>query len=162
MTNIKMKEDELVCAKVFLDYLAKNYEGKYTARTNSAEDTCDPDVDVYAESDSSGDILKLQVKMIDRECMPNSVFRGKYPNQVFVRDRDEVPWIRRELERCNKHYSDDVKKDMVLLLWTEYGGEMNVEYAGKLFSEYYQLYFKGIYFIDMESRCVIDIKRLEI
>ena len=161
MTNIKMKEDELVCAKIFLNYLAKNYGVEYTARTNSTEDTCDQWVDVYADPDSGGDILKMQAKMIDREFMLKGIFLNKNPTQILVRDLETEEWIKREIEKCDKHYSSDVKKDTVLLLWTPYGGEMNVEYAEKLFLEYNRRRFKGIYFVDIKSECVIKIKKIE-
>jgi len=149
------KEEEMKYAKFFLsDFNLKN-KADYIAIPN--DETNDAEVDVLGESETYRQ-LKIQVKNIDTEYMSSFMDRVKEASEspdgvskVHSRRFDIVELIEKGIEKCVNKYGPKVRSEMVLLFAVYHGGELNKDYAQKVFLQYRLKRFKGIYLVDLPN-----------
>ena len=153
------KKEELKSATFFIKWLNKNYNFDYEIFPNNDEDNANSEIDIYAKSkfnkfqrlnfqtvESEGKLMKRQadLRKISKKTGKNIVMGG-------VIDLDSEKWIKEVILKKEKHYPEEIKKTLILLIQKDLGPTFNKEYFKRKFSEYTSFSFRGIYLVHFPS-----------
>lgn len=148
------KYEESKYAKFFIDRLNLRYGLDYKIAPNEKEGKLDSDVDVYAVSDTRP---TLNIQLITREStlkqiLANLQKRSKLTGKTAFGpgiNYDMKNWIIQAIEKKEGHYPTDVKRQLILLITGGVGILLNIDYARKIFTDFDNSDFKGIYSVQL-------------
>lgn len=153
----KKREEEIKVTKFFIDYLNKEFNFDYKVKWYER----DEEIDTCALS-TSGEYkqLNFQIRRIDDEVIKEFINlqreaerTGKEFAMGLVRDFNIEKWIEDAIKDKEKHYGygNPVKKNLILLLWINFGPLFNPDYAQKIFAYLKDSEFKGVYFVHLPT-----------
>jgi hypothetical protein len=151
------KQEEIKYSRFFVDSLNKRLNLDYKIQPNENENKIDPDIDIYAISQNHP-WLNLQIvtrEKIFKELFPCLQRKAKATGKnTIMADKvngDIEKWIIEAMEHKENKYPLDVKKNLTLLIIGNIGPLFNKDYAKKIFAEFKNSEFKGIYSVHLPS-----------
>lgn len=151
------KDEELKYAKFFIDRLNHRYKLDYKAILNEKEEKIDAEIDVYATS-KKYPTLNLQIRTrekILKEISVNLYKQAKNTGQKAVMgpviDMNTEKWIIEAIMAKEHKYPLEVKQNLILLVIGDIGALFNEDYARRIFADFSNSDFKGIYSVHLPS-----------
>ena len=148
------KDEELKIARYFIDRLNEKFSLDYNLVSNNNETKGESDVDVYANSNSGREQLKLQITTNDgqilKDCADNrkeAERNGSGFAMSPVRDLNPIKLINEAIK--NKKYSNP--SDIILIVFSEFGSLVDKNWAKDNFPSLAQNNYKGIFWVRMPS-----------
>jgi len=148
------KEKELEVAIFFINRLNKRFNLDYNPILNNDETKGESDVDIYANSKSNKEQLKLQITTHDGQILKDMAGLHKEADKNGtgfatgpVRDLEPEKLISKAIK--NKTYSDP--SNLFLIVYTEFGALVNENWAKNNFPLLGQDNYKGIFWVRMPS-----------
>jgi hypothetical protein len=151
------KDEELKYAEFFIDRLNHQYGLDYKATSNEKEERLDAEIDVYAMS-KKFPTLNLQIRTrekILKEIFANLYKQAKNTGQKAVMgpviNMNTKKWITEAITAKEHKYPLEVKQNLVLLIIGDIGALFNKDYARRIFANFSNSDFKGIYSVHLPS-----------
>ena len=151
------KNEEKEFAKFFISQLNNKYNFDYKIVPNDAENVKDGDVDIFALS-SKHPKINLQLTTWERLYFERSAEASREAESTgsdFVWFRGPVlnkeKGVREAIIKKENKYSQEVKKNLILLITGSLGPLLNDKYAKKIFADLSKSTFKGLYSVHFPS-----------
>jgi len=155
------KLEELKCAEFFINRLNKRVGFDYQVKPNEREKVENEFIDVYAYS-KSGRYPELRLQIVIREgflkkylAKVHSILKRTGEVIVAAQDMDTEEWIKNTIGNKEKKYPSSIKRDTILVISGEIGALLDPIYAKKIFIEFINSEFQGIYSVHLP---ILDFK----
>lgn len=152
------KYEEIKYSSFFISRLNKHYDLNYIVQPNDKENVSDPEVDIYAISDLKP---KLNIQVITREQVLREISAKLRKESMMMMKQNVVmgpainleteKWISNAIRKKENHYPVNLKQKLILLITGDIGSLFNENYAKKVFVEFQNTKFKGIYSVHLPS-----------
>jgi len=149
------KLEELKYAEFFINRLNKRAGFDYQVKLNEREKVENEFIDVYAYS-KSGRYPELRLQIVTREgslkkylAQVHSIKKRAGEVIVEAQDMDTEEWIKNAIRNKERKYPSSIKRDIILIISGETGALLDSIYAKKIFIEFINSEFQGIYSVHL-------------
>jgi len=148
----KQKEIEMNASSFFVERIKEKYGLNYKIKPNEDESKIDGDTDIYMESLDSKLIFNLQLTTSDMNVYP----KVAYMKKQFKKSNSISILVDISFEKCIENaieYKKNIsnKENIILIIHSEYSGEINKDYGRNVSSKFFDSKFKGIFWVLMPN-----------
>jgi len=144
----RQKLAELGYARFFVKWLNNTYGFDYVAKPNTEENS---PIDIFAISSTGESRLNLQIVTSHGDVMKNRAKNQdaiKKGEALSVGDVNIEKWVLEAIDKKNKKYPSDIKRDLILLI-AGFIPTPEPDSVRKTLQSITRLLFKGIYYVSL-------------